>query len=367
LLTGEMKTAAGEMIDIDREDELLRFLRMKENPLVGLLHDMFRGETFLGEEMTMKEEDVKKQAEERMMMFFIRDIMEAMKQDGLLGGLVASSAYVGAGVVSYPSKAYADWLDYMGKKTNHEWTTEEMIAMRPSFNEAEGQWSEYLNLPSGKAREYYLQQHPDIDASLYFWGEKRSMQTPEARKLFNAMVQEMGMDANLWPIREPFEEYEREGKSEDEMFGDLLNLLPQYWADIVNTDRHRYTEENLVAEVNKIKLARDEAQILINEYDNITNDPKVPDTLRDKYRTLVRETRPDIDAALNLWGRVKTVRSTEALEMLKEQAQQLGIPFEQIPAIQVMLTKEPKRAKVKTKPAASGKTLADLHKEIYGK
>ena len=184
LISGEMKTAMGQIKEIDREEELVRFLRLKESPFIGLLHDIFKGESFLGEELTAEPENIQKQAFERTAPFFIRDMIDAIREDGLLGGMAASAGFFGVGVLSYPSATYANWLATIEKKIGRETTDEDMRKMRPDYNKAEASWLEYLELKTAKAREHYRENNPDIEASMYFWGELNTLSSPEAQEEF---------------------------------------------------------------------------------------------------------------------------------------------------------------------------------------
>jgi hypothetical protein len=102
LATGQRKvTATGDIIELNREDVITNFIRSKESPFVGLIHDIIRGETFIGEELTLKSEDLKQQAYERLVPMFAQDIVDAMNDSGMVGiGLGLPSA-LGVGVQTY--------------------------------------------------------------------------------------------------------------------------------------------------------------------------------------------------------------------------------------------------------------------------
>jgi len=102
LVTGQRKTATGRIQDISRQEAWERFQRSKYSPSFGLVMDIMKGETFLGEEMSLEAENLREQAYQRLTPLFIQDMIDAIKEDGWLGGVVASPGILGIGVVTYP-------------------------------------------------------------------------------------------------------------------------------------------------------------------------------------------------------------------------------------------------------------------------
>ena len=327
LATGETKTAVGKIAEIDREQELLRFWRTKENPFVGLIHDLFKGETFLGEELTTETEDVQNQVFERTAPFFIRDVLDALKNDGLLGGIVASPGFFGVGILSYPSRSFADWLTVVEEATGKTYEVEEMGEIRLDFNKAQTSWLEYSELPAGKSKDTYLESNPDIEASLYFWGEIKTLSTPEARDKVNEMLEELDLPEDILPIRE-IDPWEPEDKEEPEIWSDLLNMVPKYASDFMQENESEWRGKNLetlIPQIDELKVAD---RKLIDKYNRIALDAD------DRFKAAFLKDNPDIDAARLFWKGYKTPHSKEALELLKAKADSLGIPYDAIPALQ---------------------------------
>jgi len=104
LISGERKSATGNIYPIEREDLITRFIRSKESPLAGLLNDIIVGETFIGEELSTTRESILQQARNRLVPMFAQDIWDAVDEQGLFGGFLALPGVLGATVTSYGSE-----------------------------------------------------------------------------------------------------------------------------------------------------------------------------------------------------------------------------------------------------------------------
>ncbi len=326
LLSGEMKTQAGKIVDIDNEEALLRAFRGKEAPGFALLHDTFAGTTFLGEDFPPAEEDRFEEASNRLAPFFIRDVVEALKMEGYLGAIVAAPAWFGIGAMSYPSKTYADWLESTEQGLKTEWNDEDMRIMRRDYNEAESSWKEFFDLPSGKTKQFYREDNPNIEASMYFWGELSSLSSPEAVTEFKRLAAEFEIPEEIYPIRDPLETFEEEGKTESETRAALLDTVPTYLSNFIRENPKQF-KDNLPETIRNFEQAKDKDRGLITKY---LNDTKGFDN---SERVEYRRDNPEIDAVLNFWGRVSTLQSRTALALLREKADILGVPEDIIPGI----------------------------------
>ena len=101
LATEHRKTQAGGKVEANRYDTAVRFLESKYSPALGLLKDILKGETFMGEEMSAESGFLAEQAFQRMAPLALQDIIDAMEQEGPMGGVIASPAFLGIGVMSY--------------------------------------------------------------------------------------------------------------------------------------------------------------------------------------------------------------------------------------------------------------------------
>lgn len=102
LMTGQRKkTGTGEIVGIDRTDVVFRFLQSKLSPTAGLTVDILKGETFIGEELRGEAEFVGEQIFNRMAPLFIQDMIEAVDDQGYIGGFAALPGVAGVGVNTF--------------------------------------------------------------------------------------------------------------------------------------------------------------------------------------------------------------------------------------------------------------------------
>jgi len=100
LITEHRKvTKTGAIVPVEREEILINFFRSKEAPFVGFLHDLIRGETFLGDELKLSDAD--RIALERLSPMFLTDLLEAIKDSGLAGIGIAFPSLFGVNVQTY--------------------------------------------------------------------------------------------------------------------------------------------------------------------------------------------------------------------------------------------------------------------------
>ncbi len=105
LTTEQRKTQYGNITETNRQEVVQRFIQSKFSPAMGLLNDLLRGESYAGEKMGAGVTEVQRQAWTRFAPLFIQDMIDAVDQDGMIGGVVASPGLFGIGVVTYMSPA----------------------------------------------------------------------------------------------------------------------------------------------------------------------------------------------------------------------------------------------------------------------
>lgn len=95
-------TQSGRIYGLNRKEVIDRFVQTKLSPGIGLINDILKGETYLGEALPPKSaKSIVGQAYQRMMPLAIQDLIDGVNQDGPLGGIVSSAGMLGVGVVTY--------------------------------------------------------------------------------------------------------------------------------------------------------------------------------------------------------------------------------------------------------------------------
>jgi predicted GNAT family acetyltransferase len=102
LITSQKKTEGGLVYSVNRKEILDRFSQTKLSPAMGLLNDLLKGETYLGEELPPKSATgVLGQMYQRLAPLAIQDMIDAYNQGGGAEAFIASSGLLGIGVVTY--------------------------------------------------------------------------------------------------------------------------------------------------------------------------------------------------------------------------------------------------------------------------
>jgi hypothetical protein len=101
MLTGERKTAYGNMTKAERERVAWRFVQSKSSPAFGLLVDLLRGENYMGEELFADTSGAIRTFKNRFLPLFVQDMMDAAEQSGVNGMMTALPAGIGVGVLTY--------------------------------------------------------------------------------------------------------------------------------------------------------------------------------------------------------------------------------------------------------------------------
>jgi len=102
LATAQRQTTGGRTMALNRKEVIDRFVQSKLSPAVGLVNDLLKGETYLGEDLPPKSATgVLGQIYQRMMPLAIQDMIDGTIQDGPVGAIVSSAALLGVGVVTY--------------------------------------------------------------------------------------------------------------------------------------------------------------------------------------------------------------------------------------------------------------------------
>ena len=101
LLTGETKSAYGNMNKEERSQRVWRFLQSKSSPAAGLMVDLFRNETYMGRPIFDDTTGFSRAAMERVLPLALQDVIDAMEMSGINGLWVAAPVTLGIGALTY--------------------------------------------------------------------------------------------------------------------------------------------------------------------------------------------------------------------------------------------------------------------------
>jgi hypothetical protein len=100
MLTGERKSAYGNMNDADRGEIAWRFLQSKSSPAVGLLADMMRGETYMGKPVFQDTTGFLQVLREKTIPLALQDIIDAYEMNGMAGVGASAPGLLGVGALT---------------------------------------------------------------------------------------------------------------------------------------------------------------------------------------------------------------------------------------------------------------------------
>ena len=116
IITGMRKVSTtGKLTEVQRDEVLGSFVRSKLSPVPGFVSDILKGESYVGEELALTTESVKQQAFQRLVPMFIQDLIEAIEDSGITGGLIALPGLFGVGVQTYGGAYWNEFIDQLGQ------------------------------------------------------------------------------------------------------------------------------------------------------------------------------------------------------------------------------------------------------------
>ena len=122
LVTGQSKSEEGNYSSKNRLSTLARFAQSKTSPAAGLILDLLSGQTYMGEETIPKETGaLLEQIRNRIAPLFIQDMIDAVSQDGVKGGLLALPGIFGVGVSTYTNDVKRVQNQIAQEKYNMSW------------------------------------------------------------------------------------------------------------------------------------------------------------------------------------------------------------------------------------------------------
>ena len=158
MLTGERKTAYGNLNKSDRDDIAWRFFQSKTSPAFGLLIDLIKGENYMGEPLFEGTSGAAKTARNRLLPLALQDVIDGMEEGGINKLWTAIPAGIGIGTLTYVNdlvkvkerianeQGFESW-DEIDPKTqveimnsNRELQTAQIIFDRRVMGTAWGDW-----------------------------------------------------------------------------------------------------------------------------------------------------------------------------------------------------------------------------------
>lgn len=323
LVEGTTKTQTGEIKDINRMDKILHTFRGKLDPVTAAVADLLVGRSYIGEEFPPPEKDVPATLADRLLPMTVMDIWDAYTSESLSGAFMAGSAAVlGANVSTYPSKIFSDWADYIATATGKEWTLDELQLVNKNYAKVESSWEEYLNLEGSKARQFYREEHPDIDASLFFWGEVSGLVDPErSRPLVQKMLDDYNLSWDVYPIRDIPEPFDKGKRTDEQVFQYLLNELPIKIARYIKDNPQDFKDRDLSDMIDRVQQMKNGDASKRKYYDIALRGAS--EAVRTKYLI----SNPQVDAAVVFWGDSSTIHSSAAQQLIKQRALEIDIPY----------------------------------------
>lgn len=171
IIYGERKTGADNITDASRWDTAGRFIRSKESPVVGFIHDLIKGQTFLGDEVRGDPDSIALQLANALSPLFLADAANIIKQEGYAGVPAAGLAFFGAGVQSYSSVRDQQNLvakELYGKESYRELTAPQQDAVNADQRVVDQELKDSARKNKyGTAHEDIVQNRMDSEGLLY--------------------------------------------------------------------------------------------------------------------------------------------------------------------------------------------------------
>jgi len=119
MLTGESKTAFGNINKQGRDQIAWRFLQSKSAPAFGLVVDLLRGESYQGEPLFKDTAGTLTAVGQRVIPLALQDIMDAAEQSGINGVAQAAPSFFGVGALTYVNK-FAQYKNLLAKQNGKD-------------------------------------------------------------------------------------------------------------------------------------------------------------------------------------------------------------------------------------------------------
>lgn len=159
MITGmRTSTITGQTAEVQRMTTLKNFLRSKLMPTTGFIYDALEGRTYEGEDIELSVEQVS----ERLLPMFFQDMMDAIQDEGLVGGFKALPGFLGIGIMTYDLPSWPELEEYFNIKDT----------VSPS--------GEVIKTAT-KNRIEYRERNPENEAKLFILGRFTTLKTDIAK------------------------------------------------------------------------------------------------------------------------------------------------------------------------------------------
>ena len=312
-----------DLLSLSMRNPGLRFLRGMSSPTVSTGIDILTGKNYMGDPTRENMLQLTKTVvAENMVPLWIQSL--ALEGGNVQQRLLGAAEQFG-GLRQYPitPKGLPQYMeDYFNAHPTSDVNLDNLIQ---GYKKDRDLFAEYDKL-TGKARQLYREEHPQIEAMLYFWGKINSL-SDKAKPYLNQIKMHYDVGDDMVESREKAWEDTTKGgltgtrkKTQEEIFLDFVDILPMFAAEYVWQNRGRYenkVDANLMKLIDEMNMADNQ---LVEQYYSATADMKASD--KEKYRARF----PEIDVALNMRGRASVFQSQAALKLFKSRLRELGLP-----------------------------------------
>jgi hypothetical protein len=193
LAQGEIKTQAGRIIPADARETISTFLQGKLGPIPAYGLDLIKGETFIGDNVSLEADSLVEQFYQRFTPLFFQDLVDAARYGGWdKGAIGGTAAFLGASVVSYP----------MSKNTEvvHK---KNMLSMQAVGEKWDNLGSEVQEL----LRHFYpeidmMERQADFDRQDWdFLAKLAEQRDKSVKKMYDALPQDVQFELDSLAVR----------------------------------------------------------------------------------------------------------------------------------------------------------------------
>jgi len=301
-------STTGALTDVARSELIASFLRSKLAPVPGLVIDILRGETYIGDELSLEPEMLRTQAFERLVPMFIQDLTEAIEDSGIAGVFVAIPGMFGVGVQTYGGGYWQDEINKLG--TFKESDTLPYSVNRQEYYTTKDLWSFTLPRINGVDLENMTEQYgyPEIIKAI---AEARDIKNVYEERPNTTLIKINSDIAEGDTFEQYYIQWQEYQKTEDKE--QFKRDYPYYYMG-------NFTRQQLSLLREYHSLDETSKKNFLETHPELTVNP------REEYL----RSHPEENAKMALWGQAK-IYTKEAYNSLKALISKLDIPENALP------------------------------------